>query len=72
MANTGFPTKEVFGDGWVYDPTTDKWQSIPNLNIPRHGMAAAAIEDRFYAIGGATETGAGDVTAHEFFRVTPQ
>lgn len=63
------PTKTVFADGWVYDPNTDSWDAIPDLNVPRHGLAAAAIEGHIYAIAGATETGAGDVTAHEVLTV---
>lgn len=65
------PTKEVFAEGWVYDPATDKWGALPDLNVPRHGLAAAAIEGRIYAIAGATETGAGDVDAHEVLIIAP-
>lgn len=65
------PTREVFAEGWVYDPATGEWEAIPDLNVPRHGLAAAAIEGRIYAIAGATETGAGDVAAHEVLIVEP-
>lgn len=65
------PTREVFAEAWIYDPATDEWDAMPDLNVPRHGLAAAAIEDRIYVFGGATETGAGDVAAHETITVEP-
>ncbi|MEM1044894.1 MAG: kelch repeat-containing protein [Pseudomonadota bacterium] len=65
------PTRAVFADAWIYDPATDEWEAMPGLNVPRHGLAAAAVNGRIYAIAGATETGAGDVNAHEVITVRP-
>ncbi len=65
------PTKEVFANGWVYDPSADAWESLPDMKTPRHGAAAGAIAGRIFVFGGATETGAGDVAVNEVMAVQP-
>jgi N-acetylneuraminic acid mutarotase len=48
----------VFRETWIYDPATDAWSAGPDMRTPRHGLAAAAIGDRVYAIaGGAVVSG---------------
>lgn len=37
------PTKEVFANGWVYDPSADAWESLPDMKTPGHGAAAVLI-----------------------------
>jgi kelch-like protein 19 len=36
----------------VFDIRTEKWARAPSLNIPRRALAAAALADGIYAIGG--------------------
>ena len=36
-------------------PGTDTWTSGPAMPIARHGLAAAAIGDKIYVIGGGPE-----------------
>lgn len=35
-----------------YDPKTNKWEVIADLNIPRRALSAVALPDGIYAIGG--------------------
>ena len=39
-----------------YDPSADRWTQLPDLGVPRHGLGAAAVDGRVYAIEG------GDIT----------
>ena len=36
----------------VFDIKTEKWQKIASLNVQRRALAAAALADGIYAIGG--------------------
>jgi N-acetylneuraminic acid mutarotase len=49
----------VFPDVEAYDPASDGWLSLPDMLVPRHGFAAAAIGSRIYLPGGATAEGFG-------------
>jgi N-acetylneuraminic acid mutarotase len=35
-----------------YDPTTQKWEAVANMNQKRRALAAVAMPDGVYAIGG--------------------
>jgi N-acetylneuraminic acid mutarotase len=47
------------GDGWVtpsaweFDPRTERWSRLPNMEYERRGGGIAAVGDRVYAIGGS-------------------
>jgi N-acetylneuraminic acid mutarotase len=47
----------VFPDIDAYDPVTDTWQHIADMQTPRHGYGAAVIGDRVYLMGGAIKQG---------------
>jgi hypothetical protein len=38
---------------WAFDPRTDRWQRLPDLNIERRGMGAAAVGGRIYVLMGS-------------------
>ena len=42
----------VFAETWIYDPATDRWEAGPPMRTPRHGLAAAAVDEVIYAIAG--------------------
>jgi hypothetical protein len=42
----------VFAETWIYEPTADRWRAGPPMRTPRHGLAAAAIDQTIYAIAG--------------------
>ena len=42
----------VFAETWIYDPAADRWEAGPPMRTPRHGLAAAAVNDVIYAIAG--------------------
>ena len=54
----------VFREAWAYDPRTDGWQEMAPMRTPRHGLAAAAVDGRLYAIGGNTAPGVGSRTSN--------
>jgi Kelch motif len=33
---------------WAFDPGTNRWQRLPDLNVERRGMGAATVGDRIY------------------------
>jgi N-acetylneuraminic acid mutarotase len=49
----------VFADNDVYDPRTDRWESLEPVPIPVHGTGAVAIGNRIYIPGGGTRLGGG-------------
>lgn len=51
----------VFPNADAYDPATNSWEALPPMDIPRHGLGAAALGERIYLPGGATTEGAGAV-----------
>tara|TARA_A100001391_G_scaffold203473_1_gene195902 strand:- start:20 stop:1060 length:1041 start_codon:yes stop_codon:yes gene_type:complete len=44
----------VYPQMWIYDPAADAWQAGPPMRTPRHGLGGVAIDDRIFAIAGAT------------------
>ena len=36
----------------MYDPLTDEWQVMPNLNVPRHSSSMVCYEEALYVVGG--------------------
>lgn len=53
----------VFSETWIYDPMADVWTAGPPMRTPRHGLAAAAIDDVVYAIAGGSVVSGGQATA---------
>jgi N-acetylneuraminic acid mutarotase len=49
---------QVFPVHERYDPETDRWAAGPQPPTPRHGAAAAVVDNMLYVIGGATRHGA--------------
>jgi N-acetylneuraminic acid mutarotase len=49
----------VFVEVEAYDPVTDRWESLPDMLLPRHGLAAATLGERIYLPGGASQQGFG-------------
>ena len=42
----------------VYDPSTDKWTSLPPMPTPRTDLSLAVIDSKVYAVGGCGGDGA--------------
>lgn len=55
----------VFAEAEAYDGDADTWRTLAPMPTPRHGMGAAAIGERLYVPGGATQDGFGAVATHE-------
>jgi N-acetylneuraminic acid mutarotase len=54
----------VFDDIEAYDPVSDRWETLPPMLAPRHGLAAAALDGSIYLPGGASTEGFGAVDAY--------
>lgn len=57
----------IFTQVEAYDPVSDAWESFPDMLVPRHGYAAAVVDDRLYLPGGATQQGFGAAEDHTVF-----
>lgn len=55
-------TGGVYGEAWMYDPGADRWTAIAPMKTPRHGLAAASIGDRIYAVAGAARMGGAETS----------
>ncbi|AXQ30871.1 kelch repeat-containing protein [Solimonas sp. K1W22B-7] len=49
----------------VYDPVADQWTTLPDLPTAREHVAGAAVDGRFYAIGGRSGELHGEVEAYD-------
>jgi Galactose oxidase, central domain/Kelch motif len=47
----------------------DQWRRVASLQVPRHGLAVAAVTDRLHVIGGGPKPGLFVSTAHEELRL---
>jgi len=45
----------------AYDTTLNRWQVLPSLTRPRHGVAASAIGNRFYVVSGDGQSAASGI-----------
>lgn len=61
-------SRGVFADGDAYDPAADRWAAVSPMRTPRHGTSAAALGDRIFVPGGATQQAFGAVDVHEAFQ----
>lgn len=49
----------------VYDPATDQWTTLPDMPTAREHVAGAALDGRFYAIGGRSGELHGEVERYD-------
>jgi hypothetical protein len=42
---------------FAFDPAARRWQRLPDLPTPRHGLAVVGIGSRVYAVGGGPRPG---------------
>ena len=47
----------------AYDPAVNRWQIMPSMPHPRHGLAVGVIGDRLYTVSGDGQS-AGNGIAH--------
>jgi peroxiredoxin/N-acetylneuraminic acid mutarotase len=40
----------------AYDPATNSWAALPSMPMPRHGVAGAVIDGRFYLVSGMIQS----------------
>ncbi len=59
----------VFEETEAYDPGADRWESLPPMPTPRHGIGAAVVEDAVHVPGGGAVQGFGVTAVHEVFFV---
>jgi len=59
----------VFQEVEAFDPDANRWQSLPPMPTPRHGIGAAVLFSDIFIPGGASVQGFGATDAHEVLRV---
>ena len=52
-----FGTGRTIGSHEVLDLDAMAWSAAPDLPTPRHGVASAVVDDRWYVIGGGRDVG---------------
>ena len=57
----------VFAAAEAYDPASDRWEVLPAMRTPRHGMGAAAAAGAIVVPGGGTRQGFGASAVVEAF-----
>lgn len=57
----------VFSEVEAYDPAADRWEAMPDMLLPRHGLAAATSGERIYLPGGASQQGFGAEATNTVF-----
>ena len=58
---------QTFAQVEAYDPARDTWSTLPPLPTARHGLAAAAVDGRIYAIAGGPRPGGTRSDANEAY-----
>ncbi len=57
----------MFAAAEAYDPASDRWEVLPAMRTPRHGMGAAAAGGAIVGPGGGTRQGFGASAVVEAF-----
>lgn len=65
----GAPGGWVLRTAYAYDPRRQTWRRLPDMLLPRHGHAAAAVGGRVYALRGIPCPGYGESSAVESLKV---
>jgi N-acetylneuraminic acid mutarotase len=65
--NPAAGTSGVFNETEVYDTTTDTWEKLQPMALPRHGTSAVAIGNTIFIPGGGIAQGAGPVATLDAF-----
>lgn len=58
----------VFNQNEEYDPNTNLWRPLTKVPTPKHGAAAATIDDTFYIMGGGITSGSSFTSSMEAMR----
>lgn len=66
--------KRTFWAFEAYDPATDTWQTLPHMQIARHGFVAGFIGNEFHVAGGSFQSDGmpginAQMNTHEFYTV---
>lgn len=57
----------VFNETEVFDTTTETWEVLRPMKLPRHGTSAVAVGERIYIPGGGIYENAGPVNTTDVF-----
>ena len=56
----------------VYDPSTDEWQVMPSLNVPRYSASMVCFKGALYVVGGLKSSNCGALSVEMFDSVADQ
>jgi N-acetylneuraminic acid mutarotase len=58
----------VYAQNEAYNPKTNRWEAHPPMPTPRHGIAAAVLNDTIHIPGGGTLQGFSISSVHEIYQ----
>jgi N-acetylneuraminic acid mutarotase len=61
----GMLRSRTFDDAERFDPATGRWETLPPMPTPRHGLGAAPMADAIYVVSGGPKAGLSLGTANE-------
>lgn len=59
--------KAAVNKAWIFDPASETWADLAEMNIGRHGSQAVVYQDRVYIAGGSPKRGGGKTDTIEVF-----
>jgi N-acetylneuraminic acid mutarotase len=62
---TSGAVQKTFEEAERFNVARNEWESLPPLPTPRHGLGAAAIDNRIYVVSGGPQPGFAFSTANE-------
>jgi len=65
-------SERVLASCEVYDPSTDEWQVMPSLNVPRYSASMVCFKGALYVVGGLKSSYCGALSVEMFDSVTDQ
>lgn len=54
---SGGPWQRTFRAVEAYNPKTNKWESLPSMTYPRHGLAGGILNGKFHLVSGDAASG---------------
>ncbi|XP_015758866.1 PREDICTED: kelch-like protein 3 [Acropora digitifera] len=65
-------SERVLASCEVYDPSTDEWQVMPSLNVPRDSASMVCFKGALYVVGGLKSSNCGALSVEMFDSVADQ
>ena len=67
-----YKNSRVLASCEVYDPSTNEWQVMPSLNVPRYSASMVCFKGALYVVGGLKSSNCGALSLEMFDSVADQ